>query len=194
MSRKSLAKSHDEFLWDYIDDYRNQHGGGFRMEDVAQWILDNDLLPSPRINPVRLLTRNLKQAARRRRFRDAQGRTVRKVVAAKIDRVDASGNRVFDVVWDYLHEMSLDHALTSFSQRDEIIEKQRLAATRDVHNFLENNPNAAGHEDQFQFAFMLEEPMEIVQESIKETGGWPAAPANQHKEDQPHPISKKKPR
>ena len=164
------------------------------MEDIAQWILDNKLLPPPHVNPVRLLTRNLKQAARRRRFRDPQGRTVRKVLAAKIERLDVNGNRIFDVVWDYLHEMSLDHALTSFSQRDEIIERQRLAATRDVHSFLDNNPSAVGHEGQFQFGFMLEEPTEVVEEKIKETNGRPLPPADQPEEDQAHSLSKKKPR
>ena len=142
MVRKSLAKSHDEFLWNLMDSYRKQNGGGYRMEDLADWILDNELLPPPHSSPKRLLTCKLKQAARRRRFKDAQGRTVRKMLAAKYERIDANGNKILDVVWDYLHEMSVDHGLTSFSQRDENIAKQRLSATRDVHSFLENNPNA----------------------------------------------------
>ncbi len=194
MLRKSLAKSSDEFLWDCMDAYRDEHGGSFRMEDMARWILDRGLLPAPQISPVRLLTRNLKQAARRRRFRDAQGRTVRKVVAAKIKRFDVNGNRMFDVVWDYLHEMSFDHALTSFSQRDDVIEKQRLAATRDVHSFLDNNPSAVGHESQFRFGFMLEEPASIIEEKIKETTVRPLPSADLSDEHQARLLSKTKPR
>jgi hypothetical protein len=76
---------------------------------------------------------------------------------------------VMDVVWDYLHEMSADHALSAFSQRDDMIEKQRLAATREVQSFLDNNPNAEGREDQFRFGFMLEEPLPIVVETVEET-------------------------
>jgi hypothetical protein len=179
MLKKSLARSHDEFLCDLMDAYRNDFGGGYTMEDVTEWILANDLLPLPSVNPKRLLTHKLKQAARRRRFKDHSNRTVRTMVAAKFEGMDENGNRVFDVVWDYLHTMSTHHALTSFSQRDEVIEKQRLAATRDVHSFLEFNPNAKGFEGQFQFAFMLEEPMPVVVETIQETNV---------------PLSQKKPR
>lgn len=194
MSKRSLAKSHDEFLQDCMDAYRREHEGAFRMEDMAQWILDNGLLPAPRIDPVRLLTRTLKQAARRMRFRDKQGRRVRKMLAAKIDRIDANGNRIIDVVWDYLHEMSLDHALIAFTQRDEIIEKQKLAATRDVHSVLDNNPNIAGHETQFTFSFMVEEPIEIIEEKIGETSGGVVSPDGQAEPHHASRTSRPKPR
>jgi len=92
------------------------------------------------------------------------------MVPAKIERVDSNGNKYFDVVWDYLHGMSLDHALTHFSQRDENIERQRLAATRDVQSALENNPNLVGQDSQFRFAFMLEVPIPVSTETIAETG------------------------
>jgi hypothetical protein len=192
MLKRRLRKSHDEFLWDLMDSYRNERGGGFRMEDLSQWILDNDLLPPPHISAERLLTGKLKQAARRRRFRDAQGRIVRKVLAAKFERVDANGNRVFEVIWDYLHETSLNHLLTSFSLRDENIEKQRLAATRDVQSAIDNNPNAAGHANEFVFGFMLDKPADAVEEKVAETNVLP--PTDQHDERQPNLISKRKPR
>ena len=192
MLKRRLRKSHDEFLWDLMDAYRSQRGGSFRMEDLAQWILDNNHLPPPYISPKRLLTSKLKQAARRRRFRDPQGRSVRKILAARFDRIDENGNRVFDVVWDYLHETSLDHLLTAFSTRDENIEKQRLAATRDVHSALDNNPNAAGHKDDFVFAFMLEEPAEAAEERIAETR---ALASDGPPENYPaNPFSRERPR
>jgi hypothetical protein len=187
MSKKSLAKGHDELLAELIDKYAESHGGGgFRMEDVTEWILAEGLLPLPKIDPRRLLTRKLKQAARKRKLTDAQGRTVRQMIAAKIERISAEGkNLILDVVWDFLHTMSVDHALIAFTQRDEIIEKHRLSATREVHSFLDNNLNARGHESQFEFKFMLESPSEQVQESLAES------PAVQPR-DQPIPKVRKK--
>ena len=183
MLRKNLAKSHDEFVWDLMDSYRDLIGGGYRMEDLSEWILKNEFLPPPIISSKKLLTRTLKQVARRRRFKDPQGRTVRQIIPAKHKRFDENGNMFMDVVWDYLHEMSADHALTHFSQRDENIEKQKLAATRDVLSCLENNPNVQGLENQFKFGFMVEEPMPIVVEKIEET-----------KISETEILSKKKPR
>lgn len=157
MATKRLSKSKTEVLNGLIAEFSREHGGHFRMEDVTAWIVRNERIPLPRVDPGRLLTISLKQAARRRRIRDAQGRTVRELIAAKIDRVDPNGNHILDVVWDFLHSTSRELAYRAFSQRDESIEKQRLAATREVHSFLENNPNAVGNEEQFQFAFMLED-------------------------------------
>ena len=73
-------------------------------------------------------------------------------------------------MWDHIHEMSLDHALTSFDQRDANINKQKRSASRDLQSCLENNPNVAGHESQFQFDFMTEEQtVEEIQESGRPT-------------------------
>ena len=194
MLKKSPKKSHDDFLWDFIEAYRKEHERAFRMENVAKWILDNELLPPPRVHPVRLMTRTLKQAARRRRFRDTQGRTVRQALAVKVKHVDAKRNLFFVVVWDYLHEMSLDHALAACSQRDENIEKQRLAAARDVQSILDNNPNVAQHKGQFKFNFMREEPVVVVHEALEETPvALPTSPEQIEATDVAR-ISKKKPR
>jgi hypothetical protein len=183
MLRERLAKGHDECLWDLMDSYRRERGGAYSMEDLSDWILANRLLPPPRVNPRQILVRKLKQAARRRRFTDLQGRAVRTMVAAKYERLDENGNMILEVVWDYLHEMSVDHALVSFSQRDENICKQRRSATRDVQSFIDNNPNAKGHEAQFQFGFMLEEPRKVVVETVTQTDIAPA-----------QSLGKKKPR
>ncbi len=182
MLRKRLAKTQDEQYWELMDAYYRQFGR-YTMESVAAWILENGLLPEPRISPKKLLTRILKQAARRRRFKDPQGRAVRKMLPAKHQMVDENGNLFMDVVWDYLHEMSLDHALTAFQQRDENIDKQKLAATKDLQSCLDNNPNVRGHERQFVFGFLLEAPQQIVVETIAET-----------KPSDTEILSKKKPR
>jgi len=183
MLKKRLAKSHDEFLWDLIVSCHSQRGEKIRMEDVADWIIANDLLPDDsRTTRKRVLTTKLKKAARRHRSKDIQGRTVSTMISAKVERQDEHGQRIIDVVWDYLHTTGNDHALAAFSQRDELIEKQRIAATRNVHSFVDNNPNAKGCESQFlQFAFMLEEPVPMRVETIAETGAMEA-------------LSKKKPR
>jgi hypothetical protein len=178
-------------LVDLIHAYRKEHGA-FEMEDVTEWILANGLLPEPTIDPKKALTRKLKLAARRKRFRDAQGRSVRELVAAKIERVDSRGNKMIDVVWDHLHEMSLSHALMVFSQREEIIDKQCRAATRDVESSIENNPNLAGRESQFVFSFMREAPAEQVVEELAETPIIPRDMADYQPYDDANPITKKK--
>jgi hypothetical protein len=183
MLRKKLAKSQDEQYWDLMDAYHDRYGGMYTMESVTNWIRDNDLLPEPKINPWGIVTRRLRQAARRRRFKDPQGRTVRAMLPAKHQMVDENGNLFMEVVWDYLHKMSLDHALTAFHQRDENIEKQKLSATKDVQSCIDNNPNVKGHEDQFVFGFMVEESRDIVVEKIEET-----------KPSDTELLSKKKPR
>ncbi len=172
MSKKSLAKTHDEMLIDLINEYRAAHGP-CSMEDVSAWILSTGKLEAPKVDPGKALTRKLKLAARRKRMKDAQGRTVRELVAAKIERVDERGNMVMDVVWDHLHQMSMSHALLVFHQRDELIEKQCQSATRDLQSCLENNPNLAGAAEQFEFAFMRDEVFEPPVEEISESARDP---------------------
>lgn len=169
MSRKTFAMTSDEAFVRIIADYKQTHGIAPRMEDVADWAVREGLVDEPRVNPRLLLIRKFKQAARRKKMRDAKGRMVRELVPASIERVDARGNLVFDVVWDWLHDMSLDHALVAFSQRDERITQQRYSATRDLESALEFNPNLAGHEAQFKFDFMLHDPIEQIQEQVEET-------------------------
>lgn len=83
MSKRSTAKTHDEIMVDIIHAYRSEHGP-CEMEDVADWALANNLLDPPAFDAKKALTRKLKLAARRKRMKDAQGRTVRELVAAKI--------------------------------------------------------------------------------------------------------------
>jgi len=164
-----LGKTTDEVYIDLYYQYRKLHPGRVRMEDVGLWIEAQRLLPSPRVSAASIHTRMLKQAARRRRMIDGKGRTVREIVAIKIERMTENGQKVFDVIWDQLHEMSLDHALIAFAQRDDVITKQQRAATRDVQSCLDFNPNCAGHEEQFRFNFMYDEPVPVVSETISET-------------------------
>jgi hypothetical protein len=97
------------------------------------------------------------------------------MLPVKTEAVDANGNRIFEMVWDHIHEMSLDHAIASFDQRDRNTNKQRRAATKDVQSCLENNPNVVGHEENFVFDFMLEETGAQVVEIIEDSGA-PSAP------------------
>jgi hypothetical protein len=171
---------------DWFREYRRAHDGPVRIEDVVKMCLDEGHLDrNPKVDPQRWYTRIFKQAVRRRHFRDQQKRTVRELIAAKIQREGSRGQKYFDVVWDYLHEMSLDHALTAFSQRDDNFEEQRRAATRDLRSALDNNPNMAGHEEQFRFAFVLEEPSKIVTEAIEES------PVQEPKESRDQEIGSK---
>lgn len=164
------------------------------MEDAAQWGLNCGILPTPRVQPVRYYARLMKQAARRQRFHDPQGRIVRCMLAAKLERVDTNGNRIFDVMWNHLHAMDLNHALTAFRQRDEMIERQRRAATRDVESVVDNNPKVRGYEGQFKFAFMLEEPVELNNERIEETAATRVFLADADSGNDANPITRRKPR
>lgn len=171
MPGKSTATTYREFLAHHIRVYRQEHPGPLRMEDVAEWIIRNKDWDPPRPNPKRILTRDLKRSAREHRMSDPQGRTVRVMHAAKIERVDLNGNLVFDVVWDHLYEMSLDHGIMAFMQRHENIGKQCNSLHRDTQSFNDNNPNARGHEIQLSFTFMVEEPVEQIVETIQESSG-----------------------
>ena len=188
MSKRNTV-SPDEVLVKLIHDFRRKHGA-CRIEDVTTWIRENNLLPDPKFNPAAAMTKRLKQAARRKKLRDGKNRSVRELIAANVERLDERGNRYIDVVWDHIHEMTVDHAMTAFSQRDDIIAKHRRAATRDVESFLEFNPNAIGHSEQFEFAFMVEQPVPVVVEHLTET---PVTPRQEYvPHDDANPISKSK--
>ncbi|MHC4401184.1 MAG: hypothetical protein ACYTG0_16035 [Planctomycetota bacterium] len=170
MSKRSLARTLTQ-QWESIwREYQSEHPGAFADDDLLDWALKQDLVDLPRTNPRALLKRQLKRALRAARIRDPQGRKVREMLAVKTEAMDANGNRIFEVVWDHIHEMSLDHALTSFDQRDRNINKQRLVATKDVQSCLDNNPNVVGHESQFVFDFMTEETEAQIVETIEDSG------------------------
>jgi hypothetical protein len=164
-----LGKTTDEVYLDLALEFRRTHPGTVRAEDVAAWIDAEKKLPTPQVSARRIHTRNLKQAFRRKRMKDGNEQTVREWLAIKIERMTANGQKVIEVIWDRLHEMSLDHALTAFSQRDEVITKQQRAATRDVKSCIDFNPNCKGHGEQFRFNFMYDEPVPVVSETISET-------------------------
>jgi|GEM_PF-2567520 len=176
MSVKNTARKIDDVYMDHFHEFRDRCGRAVRMEEVAKWIHDNQLIPDPHVDPVKLHVRKLKQAARKKRIRDLKGRVVREVVAVKIEKMTAGGQKILDVMWDYLHEMSLDNSLTHFDQRDQNITKQRLAATRDMESCLDFNPNVAGCRGQFVFGFIMEEAARpAVAETIEESPIVPIA-------------------
>jgi hypothetical protein len=154
--------------------YQSEHPGAFRVEDFVDWTLENNLADLPKVNPKRLLIRKARQATRAARIQDAQGRTVRELLPAKIPiKVDENGQTLlFEVQYDNLHTMSLDHALLAFDQRDDNIRRQKQLATRDLQSFLDNNPNAQGREHQFVFDFVHEESQAQQVEVVHDT--WEA--------------------
>ncbi len=173
MSRISLRKTSTEY-WEFVwKQFKNEHPGAFSDDKLLDWVLENDYADLPKPNPRTILKRELKKALRTARIHDPQGRRVREMLPVRTDAVDAAGNRIFEVIWDHIHEMTLDHALASFDQRDTNINKQKHSASRDLQSCLENNPNVAGHESQFQFDFMTEEPEEQIVEEIQESGRPP---------------------
>ena len=175
MSKRSVAKTEAEYLKYVLIQFKKEHSGAFSDDELLDWALENDYVDLPKPNPRAILKRQLKRMLRGARIHDPQGRKVREMLAAREEPVDAAGNKVFPVMWDHIHEMSLKHALNSFEQRDENINKQKQSASRDLQSCLENNPNVAGHESNFLFDFMTKEPETQVVEAIQETG-TPAKP------------------
>ncbi len=176
MSVGKAAKSGCEF-WQHIwRDYQRVHPGPFRPRAVVDWAIDNGLADLPKVNPKSVLVRRFKRAAREIRIKDPQGRAVREMLPAKLPVVDENGNLFLDLRYDHIHTMSAGYARLAFEQRDENIAKQKHAATRDLQSFIENNPNAKGHESQFVFDFMVDAPAAAVVEKIEESPHKPGKP------------------
>ena len=171
-SVKSTAKTEAEIWKDISQRYQREHPGAFRPADVVEYALQHGLADLPTVDPKAILKKKFKEAMRRLRMKDPQGRTVRTMLAAKVPNglTDEDGNLLFDLKYDHIHRMSVDHALNAFEQRDSNITKQRRSATRDLESFLENNPNAQGQEHQFEFDFMKEQEETQVVKAIAETG------------------------
>ncbi|MEM6469230.1 MAG: hypothetical protein AAF802_06640 [Planctomycetota bacterium] len=173
-----MAKTESEIWKDISREYQKHHPGPFRLDDVVEFALANGMADLPTVDPKAILKKRFSEAMRRMRMNDPQGRRVRTMLVAKVPSglVDENGNLLFDLKYDHIHTMSVDHALNAFEQRDNNITKQRKSATRDLESFLENNPNAIGHEYQFEFDFMKEGDEEQVVETISETGPSPGKP------------------
>jgi len=151
--------------------YQSEHPGPFLVEDFVDWALALRLADLPKVDAKKALIRKARQATRAARITDKQGRVVRELLPAKIPiKVDENGQiLLFEVQYDHLHTMSLDHALLAFDQRDDNIRKQKRRATSDLQSFLDNNPNAKGREHQFVFEFVHEESetqkVEVIDDS-----------------------------
>lgn len=171
MSATNMAKTKDEVYLELWDRFREETWGPWSAETFGRWIHANQLMPDPTVDVVKLHARKAKQALRRKRIHDLKGRKIRAWLAVKIEKMTSNGQMVMEVIWDHIHEMSLDHALSTFEQRDEVITKQRRSATRDLQSCLDFNPNVQGHDKQFVFGFLDEEPGEAVTESISESPG-----------------------
>ncbi len=141
MLRRRIVKSYNDQLVDFIRAYQKQHPGPVRMKNVAAWAYQQGLWEPRKIKPEVILTRELKYAARESRITDPQGRKLRAMLPAKLERTDIHGNRIFDVVWDHVFEMSAHHGLLFLSQQYENIEKQCRAHNRVKASILDNNPN-----------------------------------------------------
>jgi hypothetical protein len=141
MLRRRIATTYNDQLMGYIKAYQKQHPGPARMSQVAAWVCQQGLWEPRRISPSTLLTRELKHAARESRITDPQGHRLRAMLPAKLERMDINGNKVFDVVWDHVFEMSAHHGLLFLSQQYENIEKQCRSHNRVKASVLKNNPN-----------------------------------------------------
>jgi hypothetical protein len=169
MSKANSAKTGAEY-WQFLwRKYQQKFPGPFSPNAVVDWAVANGLADLPKIDPRKLLVRDLKRAAREIKITDPQQREVREMLPAKVPIVGADGQMFMEVVYDHIHSMSADHALLAFDQRDENIVKQKRSATRDLESFLDNNPNAKGHEHQFVFEFLEHTPEQKPVAKIEES-------------------------
>lgn len=141
MLKRRIAKTYNDQLVDYIKLYQQEHPGPVRMDQVADWVCQQGLWKPRSVRPETILTRELRRAARESRITDPQGRKLRAMLPAKIERLDIHGNRIFDVVWDHVFEMSAHHGLLFLSQQYENIEKQCRSHSRVKSSVADNNPN-----------------------------------------------------
>lgn len=180
MSRAKLVKkTQADFDAEAIRAYEQQTERPFPMEELADHLLAEGWevrIPSKRM----VLARRLKQCAREMREQDAQKRKVRSMIAAKIPKINDKGEPTSEVVWDHIHGMSWDHAITAFKQRLDNHQRQDRALDRDIGSFNDNNPNAREHKIQKEMLFTYDEPAEQIVEKIemsnkaqKKRGGKP---------------------
>ncbi len=169
MSTVRTKKRYSDALMDIIEQYRKENPGRpITMQEVAQWAVIHGQWYPKRRNPTRELAKDLARASRSKYTTDPQGRSVRAMHAARYERVDENGNRIIDVVWDHIYEMSLDHAEVSFEQRYQQMADEARALDRDMNSFNDNNPNAADGfiQKTFDFTLELQEPHEQVVQEI----------------------------
>ena len=155
MSKTRIKKGYTDQLIELIDRYRDEHQNRpFTMDDLTDWALDTGGHDIVRVNARRELKRNFTKAARKKKRRDAQGRLVRELHAAKFPRVDENGNMIFDAVWDHINTMSFDHAAMSFidGRRGQLAGGCKSLKS-DIDSFNDNNPNAKDAEIQISFDF-----------------------------------------
>ena len=130
------------------------HVGPIRIDEIADWAINNNKWQQDRNSAKRELKRRLTQWAKAQKYRDSQGRMVRLLHAAKYPKcVDKNGQMIFETMWDEHLKMSEIHAMLSFEQRARQIEGAHRSLMNDADSFNENNPNGQRSPVQLEFNF-----------------------------------------
>jgi hypothetical protein len=154
MATTQTRKSYQDALDEIVDQYLLAHGNRpIEIWRVAEWAIAQGLWEPRRHNPTRELAKQLARALRTRRVTDPQGRSVRAMHAVRYERVDQNGNRISEAVWDYIFQMSREHAERSFDQRWQHIADKSESLQKDIASFNDNNPNAGDRPIQKTFDF-----------------------------------------
>jgi hypothetical protein len=173
MSRKNFSESESEYLKRLLDEYRDGHSDEpFTMYDVAYWAHGSKKWIPPNAQIIRDLAARLSRAAKLKKHTDLQGRRVRSMHAAKYPKIGKNGQLTFETMWDYMEEMSLEHATVSFTQRWHQLVGGARSLKTDVDSFNDNNVRAVGKPVQlaFNFEFAAEQPVEQVIDAITPDG------------------------
>src|SRR5262249_333551 len=73
--------------------------------------------------------------------------------AAKYPKVARNGQLTFETMWDYMDEMSVEHATVSFTQRWHQVAGGVRSLKTDVESFNENSMRAVNRPVQLTFNF-----------------------------------------
>jgi hypothetical protein len=172
MRQGSCAKTYDESIADLLYEYADLHEGPVDLDLAAGWLLAHGKWQPERRSAKRELKRLLARVAKKQKYRDPQGRVVRKLHAAKYPKVDKHGNRIFETMWDDHLKMTEAHALLSFTQRLDQIAGACKSLKDDSDSFYENNPNAGDTPIQLSFNFdTVVERTETPKVSVIPTAG-----------------------
>ena len=180
MSRAKLGKAYDDYLIDLVKEYRRLNDGRpYTIDEISDWALTTGQWRPHRTSLRRELKRHLARASRKYRIEDPQGRRVRAMHAAKAPKaVDEHGNFVFEVIWDYIHTMTREHAEMSFQQRWDKLADGARSLKADIDSFNDNNSNAGqdGIQRKFDFTREVEPAAPQVVDEVRPTTTAPSKP------------------
>jgi hypothetical protein len=135
---RASANSIVEQRQEVVNEYIREHGDApVSMTTVAEWALRTRRMAAPRGNIVKMLARQLAEAAREEYYTDPQGRRVRTKHPVRQNAV-VDGKEVQQRLWAGIESASPDHMRVSFQQRRRGILMDNLQLSTDAESWNDN--------------------------------------------------------